>query len=236
MFEYDEITKRYNEKADKYDKYCNKANTGYGHIEKMRRECVFSLISRKGKLLEVGCGTGYYLERLTQNECFGIDISKEMLKQCKSKSVERVFLGNINHLMFRDKNFDIILCVNTFQYLPYPTKALTEMSRVLKDNGEIILTSENWLTPRVIPHYIYKVLQKREFFGKRYTLFYLKKMFDTAGLRISDIKGFNFLLCRSNHKYINKKILNAFGNIERNIRSTSLKYFANEFAIRLTKE
>ena len=236
MFECNKISRIYDTKAEEYDMYCEMHDTTYGYIEKMRRECVFSLIKRKGRLLDTGCGTGFYLEKLSENECFGIDVSKKMLNQCKRKHLKNVFLGDGAHLMFKNNAFDIILCVNSFQYFPEPIKSLTEMDRVLKESGEVILTSENWGTPRIIAHRLFKVFQRQKDLERRYTIFALKKMFSKAGFEISDIVGFNFLPYKTNFKKRNEKVLNIFEYIERKIRRTPIKYFANEYAIRLVKQ
>lgn len=237
MFSYDRIVSEYNRKAREYDKYCEIVDTGYGYVERMRRECIFSLIKgiKKKKILEVGCGTGYYLVILSENKCFGIDISKKMLKQCKMKYFKNIFLGNGAHLMFKDNTFDIILCVNTFQYFPEPIKSLTEMNRVLKESGEVILTSVNWIAPRIIPHKIFKAFQREKNLERRYTIFTLKRMFHEAGFELEEMTGFNFLPFKSDHKQRSRKMLNIFEKFEQKIRNTSFKYFANEFAIKLKR-
>jgi ubiquinone/menaquinone biosynthesis C-methylase UbiE len=236
MLESNKISQIYNTKAEEYDMYCEMHDTAYGYIEKLRRECVFSLITGRGRLLDTGCGTGFYLEKLSENECFGIDISQKMLNQCKRKHLENVFLGDSVHLMFKNSTFDIILCVNSFQYFPEPIKSLTEMNRVLKESGEVILTSGNWITPRIIAHKLFKVFQRQKSLERRYTIFTLKKRFSKAGFEISDIVGFNFLPYKTNLKKRNEKVLKMFEYIERKIGRTPIKYFANEYAIRLVKQ
>ncbi len=49
--------------------------------------------------------------------------------------------GDAEHLAFADNAFDIVVCSEVLEHLIEPQQALTEMRRVLKNNGTLILTT-----------------------------------------------------------------------------------------------
>lgn len=50
-------------------------------------------------------------------------------------------VGDIVDIPENDESFDIILCTEVLEHLPYPIKALEEFSRLLKKDGILILTA-----------------------------------------------------------------------------------------------
>jgi len=105
---------------------------------------------KKNKInyLDVGCGTGDLVEQISKNECFekivGIDISPSMIKLCKNKVNKKNVefqIANIEDLKFSDNLFDIITCIHVMHHVQNIRKALSELSRVLKPNGVIIITT-----------------------------------------------------------------------------------------------
>lgn len=97
------------------------------------------------KLLDIGCGTGFLIELLkNQNkaEYCGLDISSEMIKIAKSKFDDSVQLleGSADKLPYPDNTFDVACCIQSFHHYPYPEKAMCEVYRVLKKGGLYILS------------------------------------------------------------------------------------------------
>ena len=231
---YETVKNHYNLFANTYDYEHSRGDTPFGYIEKRRRECVFSIIKQKGNMLDTACGTGYYMEKLSENECFGLDISKKMIKCCKEKNLNNICIGTYENIPYKDYCFDVILCVAAFQHSQNPQKVLNEMSRVLKEDGEIIFTFSNWISFRSIIHLLRKFYRKNSY-ERRYTIFTVKKMFDMAGLKITEIYGFNFLPYRSHHRGVNSTILKLFKYFEKMIENTPFKYFGGEIIIKLIK-
>lgn len=50
-------------------------------------------------------------------------------------------VSDITRIPVKDETFDNILCTEVLEHLPYPDKAIKELSRVLKGNGRLILTA-----------------------------------------------------------------------------------------------
>lgn len=232
---YGPIKKRYNLNANDYDHEHSRRDTPFGYIEKRRRDCIFSLLARKGRILDTACGTGYYMEKLSENECFGLDISEKSIKCCKEKKLNNICVGTYENLPYKDCSFDIILCINAFQHTQNPKMTLTEINRVLKEDGEVILTFPNWTSFRSgIIHLLRKFYIKGSH-ERRYTIFTLKRMFDILDLKITEVYGFNFLPYKSHHRRVNLTILKLCELFERKIEKSPLKYFGNELVVKLTK-
>ena len=176
------------------------------YIEERRRECLMQMLrNRHKKVLDAGCGTGFYSKILSDEDFyFGIDISKNMITCCRQKGIENTFVGTYEYLPFKDGIFDTVICINAFQYTKKPVEALTEMSRVLKPDGEIIITFQNWMSPRNIIQ-VFRVLFKKkrgdiEHERSLYTIFRLHKLFAMTDLKMIEVIGINFLPFRSDHK------------------------------------
>ena len=88
---------------------------------------------KKGKTLDLGCGTGYHMKHAD----VGVDISEEMLKGIDNNV--RVMDGE--KLDFPDNSFDTVLCIlSVLNLCEDHKKMVSEIRRVLKPNGRIILS------------------------------------------------------------------------------------------------
>jgi phosphatidylethanolamine/phosphatidyl-N-methylethanolamine N-methyltransferase len=101
------------------------------------------------RVLEVGVGTGLSLEHYPADaEVTGIDLSPDMLARAQEK-VRRNRLGHVkslrvmdaSYLDFADASFDAGLALYVITLVPDPEQALTELARVVRPGGEIIIAS-----------------------------------------------------------------------------------------------
>jgi ubiquinone/menaquinone biosynthesis C-methylase UbiE len=99
----------------------------------------------EGKVLEVGVGTGknipYYPEDL---DITAIDFSPKMLERARQKAAslgKKVNLVEMDaqHMDFPDNQFDCVFTTCVFCSVPDPVKGLTEIRRVCKPGGKIIM-------------------------------------------------------------------------------------------------
>ncbi|WP_456435435.1 class I SAM-dependent methyltransferase [Thermovibrio ammonificans] len=87
---------------------------------------------RAGPLLEVGCGTGAWMEFLKGKgftPVVGVDISLPMVKVARSKGLE-VVVGNATDLPFKNRSFKASYFVTSLEFIENPLKALSEAIRV----------------------------------------------------------------------------------------------------------
>lgn len=98
------------------------------------------------RLLDVGCGDGYLASDLLQGmndfEYFGIDLSNAKLRSLRSriKPVRGVLLADAESLPFYDGGFHVVLCSEVLEHLPSPERTLSEIHRVLSDDGMLLLS------------------------------------------------------------------------------------------------
>lgn len=98
-----------------------------------------ALITQKGLILDNGCGIGYLAEFLPTDNMVGFDISLGMLGKAKSR-MNRLVRGDSQRLPFKDETFDVIFCRSLLHHLPDPCEGVYEIDRVLKKDGELVVS------------------------------------------------------------------------------------------------
>ncbi len=116
----------------------------------------------KGKILDLGCGTGLLSEFL-QKEIVGVDISFQMLQQAKSR--ECVVQADMDVLPFHSAVFDAVFSFTSLQNLPSVNYVFGEVRRVLKKNRPFLFTMlkkkfSSSVAEKV--EYHFEIIQKRE--------------------------------------------------------------------------
>lgn len=138
------------------------------------------LVQKNGLILDNGCGVGQLSKYFPTEKIVGLDISQGMLGKAKYK-LQYLVRGDGQFLPFRDEMFDIIICRSLLHHLPDPRVALLEMHRVLKPNGELVLTEPIDTIFSRIPR---KLVKKSGHFSE------LHRDFDSAEL--IDLIEFNY--------------------------------------------
>ena len=128
--------------AGVYDIFANIINrkTHKGLCAKVAEE-----ISATDEVLECACGTGL-LSGVIARKCKSLvatDFSQKMLKKASKKyrSYSNIEFreGNILQIEYPDEHFDIVVAANVIHLLDEPYKALSELDRVCRKGGKIIL-------------------------------------------------------------------------------------------------
>ncbi len=122
-------------------------------------------IKNDSKILELGCGQSKGLRYLVshnyikQENIYGIDQSNVAIEFLKKKLPKaNLEQGNIYSLKFNDDTFDYVLMMEVIEHLEDPLKALKEVKRVLKPNGELIISFPNYLN---FPWLIVRILSEK---------------------------------------------------------------------------
>jgi len=102
----------------------------------MRRAEKPFLKSMHGRILDVGCGTGYHLKLFPG--AIGVDCSEGMLKEARKYG--NAVKANAERLPFADGSFDSALCMFTVLNQCNANAAIREMARVLKPGGMCIVS------------------------------------------------------------------------------------------------
>lgn len=101
-----------------------------------------SMVERRdGPLLDLGCGHGRLVKRLSGTAdrfAVGVDLSLEMLRQ-GGRELPLV-QANAARLCFPDGVFTTVVCMGLFEYMSDPSVFLREISRVTARGGLLALT------------------------------------------------------------------------------------------------
>lgn len=127
-----------------YDKYGTwyddeRFSSYYDFINK--EEIAFLAPFVKGKrTLEIGCGTGIILNEISKiaKDAHGIDLSDGMLKKALEKGL-KAQVADATSLPFKDKEFDVVYSCKVLAHVKDIKKALSEITRVTKDDGVMLL-------------------------------------------------------------------------------------------------
>lgn len=109
--------------------------------------------NKETKILDVGCGVGYFLHYLEQKgytNYYGIDISPECVEFVKNNVTERVEITDVfNFLKMKNNQFDAIIGNDVIEHIPRD-KTLLFLNLIyssLKLNGRCILKTGNMSAP-----------------------------------------------------------------------------------------
>ena len=110
----------------------------------------------KGDILDFGCGGGHLIEKLLKRgaRCEGVDFSKESVERLMARKDslpnKDLFIGataidSIPSPDLRPDAYDMVFLIETIEHL-FPSEidsTLTEINRVLKKGGTIVVTTPN---------------------------------------------------------------------------------------------
>jgi ubiquinone/menaquinone biosynthesis C-methylase UbiE len=155
------IQEHYDTVADTYDHHYDKprGRCYHTHIS----TAIMSALPKGGKLLDIGCGTGLFVERYIEagGSAIGLDISSKMIEHARRRCTACDYtLGSGEKIPFCDNTFDAVSSLLVFSYVKDPQTMLNEAYRVLKPGGKIaVCTLGKKLLTRGIPA-IYMISEK----------------------------------------------------------------------------
>ncbi len=134
----EDVRKKFDELAPNY------SSKSVLFIKRKRLDLISKYINKKDRILEIGCGSGNLLKSINCDNIYGVDISHEMIKECKRVIHSGNFsVGDAEKLEFKDNFFDKVIISEVLYYLPNLNKAIEEAYRVLKKDGLLLITSLN---------------------------------------------------------------------------------------------
>lgn len=101
------------------------------------------IISNKPKkVLDVGCGAGYYVRELRKRkiDTLGIDMSEKAISQAPKPYCA---VGDALNLKFKSNYFDFVFAVLLISHVNDRNISIREMKRVLKKDGKLLLVFPN---------------------------------------------------------------------------------------------
>lgn len=121
--------------AGRYDRFIRKDAAAYEQLYELLRPVV-----RQKNVLELATGTGLIAKNIVNSAAHieATDASPEMIAEAKQGNCSAKLhfsVLDMFHLPYADKSFDVVIVANALHIVPEPEKALSEIRRVLKDDG-----------------------------------------------------------------------------------------------------
>jgi SAM-dependent methyltransferase len=98
-----------------------------------------------GKALDIGCGSGVFLNLLKRHgwQVRGIDFSATAAMRAKTDFDIDVFVGDVENAPFEDAAFDFIYLSHSIEHLPDPLSAMKRVAQLLKPTGQVFVETPN---------------------------------------------------------------------------------------------
>ncbi|RQD56924.1 class I SAM-dependent methyltransferase [Desulfonatronovibrio magnus] len=117
--------------------------------KRLIQHLVSSWPRRKQSLLDIGCGTGVFLELFYESgfDVYGIDASANMLSRAREKMGNKadLHLGRAQYLPFDDNEFDFSAIITVLEFCEDPKQVLREALRVTKKGMLVCTLNKNSL-------------------------------------------------------------------------------------------
>ncbi|MDR0470864.1 MAG: class I SAM-dependent methyltransferase [Nitrososphaerota archaeon] len=102
-------------------------------------------LKNKGQILDVGCGGGSLLSLFKAGGwmTYGIDTSEKACKLATKRLGGNVYNSTLNDCAFPNDYFDVVFLNHVIEHMTSPYRELEEISRILKNNGLIVICTPN---------------------------------------------------------------------------------------------
>jgi 2-polyprenyl-3-methyl-5-hydroxy-6-metoxy-1,4-benzoquinol methylase len=133
------------------DHYGTYAYDGEGFISPITIQVYHDLLDefekyrQSGKLLDVGCGRGYFLTEAKKRgwKVYGTEYSDTAVKICSANGIE-MKQGKLNPSDFSEKDFDVITSFEVIEHINNPNEELQNIVSLLRKGGLFYCTTPNF--------------------------------------------------------------------------------------------
>ena len=111
-----------------------------------RLKLIEKYLDGKGKLLDIGCGGGFFLNAAQEDgwDAHGIDIVPDFVKFAREElGLKNVHCGSLEESQFEKNFFDVIVLWDLIEHLPHPMAFLKIINKILRPGGLIIIWTPN---------------------------------------------------------------------------------------------
>jgi 2-polyprenyl-3-methyl-5-hydroxy-6-metoxy-1,4-benzoquinol methylase len=129
-------------RSEKFDHYWQTRDYASADARTRQRTayCARLMRNKSGRLLDVGCGRGYtsiYFAR-RRFDVLGYDVSPLSVEWTREQGIKAEIVDLENDPV--DGEFDVIICLETLQYMRDPVGVLGKLKGALANDGELILS------------------------------------------------------------------------------------------------
>lgn len=180
---------------------------------------------KKFKILDVGCGNGYFLDLARKKglEVTGIDINTYAVKAAKGRfGLERIYCLSAEEFMadFPDEKFDMVCLFHLIEHLNDPAGFLFKLRAIIKDNGFIVIAVPN---PRRLRAICFK---RKE--GWDYPPHHLTRWDEKSVARLLQAAGFKMVSNDDGPLSLNKVLFDMDFGIKDFFKKIKIRIFKNK--------
>lgn len=179
--------------TDHFDNWSSNYENGlfYHYFFERLHQKLLSVVGDANGLsvLDIGCGTGSLLRKLSDagaETLAGVDASGGMLDEARkiagTREIEFI-QGPAHKLPFDDRSFDLVTTSVAFHHFGEPEQVITEMGRVMKPGGRLLVCDMSGEGPAGMVH---AILGKMAGDDHLYKKAEIKQMIMDNGLRIQE--------------------------------------------------
>lgn len=129
----------------------------------LKRKMINKNVLTGDRVLDIGCRKLTYTHDLNCKELIGIDLlsksdkalgwTSEFLNRFNKKNIS-LYVASAENLPFPSSSIDKVILIEVIEHIENDEKAISEVSRVLKNSGRLILTTPNGsYVPNTNPHH-----------------------------------------------------------------------------------
>lgn len=107
-----------------------------------RCRAVTTQFRQPGRMLDVGCATGVFLDGMRQRgwETYGVEINPEVAQYARQRLGLNVFASELSDTDFAAGFFDLVTLWDVLEHVYDPRQTLQEIARVLRPGGLLVLS------------------------------------------------------------------------------------------------
>jgi 2-polyprenyl-3-methyl-5-hydroxy-6-metoxy-1,4-benzoquinol methylase len=145
---------------DHMEELYNSKNPLVRFVHRQRLDAIAAMLPRAAnlKVLDAGCGEGHLLKRLYQSQpaniYYGVDVTEVALQKAKERCpFAELGKMDISRLDFPNGFFDVVTITEVLEHIIDYENVATELKRVLKPGGALIITFPNevlWTVSRFL--------------------------------------------------------------------------------------
>lgn len=111
-----------------------------------QRLCVIEKYQRKGKLLDIGSGGGFFLAYARERDwqVDGLELSQWGVTVAKKIFQINVFQGDLMQANYPNNSYDVVTMYDVLEHIINPLTELKEVYRILKPGGLLIVNVPNF--------------------------------------------------------------------------------------------
>ncbi|MEN6356211.1 MAG: class I SAM-dependent methyltransferase [Armatimonadota bacterium] len=108
------------------------------------RLCRIELMKEPGRLLDIGCSLGYFVEAANSRgwRASGVEISPYASEEARKMGLE-VKTGVLEDADYTDGSFDCVTMWDVLEHVPDPTDHMIEVNRILAPGGMVVIGTPN---------------------------------------------------------------------------------------------